>query len=63
MKEVKISEVKAKLAAGMSRKDIDKELELNPKESAMLWKHPKLVGIKKSKYKTEVNLVDDTEQS
>jgi len=51
MKNVSIKKIKEQLEAGMSREDITKELELNPREVKVLWQHPDLKGIKKAKYK------------
>ena len=59
MKNVSIKKIKEQLEAGMSREDITKELELNPREAKVLWQHPELKGIKKAKYKVELNFVDD----
>ena len=59
MKNVSIKKIKEQLEAGMSREDITKELELNPREAKVLWQHPELKGIKKAKYKVELNFVED----
>jgi|AMWB02.1.fsa_nt_gi spore coat polysaccharide biosynthesis protein SpsF (cytidylyltransferase family) len=59
MKNVSIKKIKEQLEAGMSREDITKELELNPREAKVLWQHPDLKGIKKAKYKVELNFVED----
>lgn len=59
MKNVSIKKIKEQLEAGMSREDITKELELNPREAKVLWQHPELKGVKKAKYKVELNFVED----
>ena len=59
MKNVSIKKIKEQLEAGISREDITKELELNPREAKVLWQHPDLKGIKKAKYKVELNFVED----
>ena len=59
MKNVSIKKIKEQLEAGMSREDITQELELNPREAKVLWQHPELKGIKKAKYKVELNFVED----
>ena len=59
MKNVSIKKIKEQLEAGMSREDVTKELELNPREAKVLWQHPELKGIKKAKYKVELNFVED----
>lgn len=61
MKNVSIKKIKEQLEAGMSREDITKELELNPREAKVLWQHPELKGVKKAKYKVELNFVEDEE--
>ena len=61
MKNVSIKKIKDQLEAGMSREDITKELELNPREAKVLWQHPELKGVKKAKYKVELNFVEDEE--
>lgn len=63
MKNVSIKKVKEQLEAGMSREDITKELELNPREAKVLWQHPELKGVKKAKYKVELNFVEDEENT
>lgn len=62
MKNVSIKKIKEQLEAGMSREDITKELELNPREAKVLWQHPELKGVKKAKYKVELNFVEDVEE-
>ena len=62
MKNVSIKKIKEQLEAGMSREDITKELELNPREAKFLWQQPELKGIKKAKYKVELNFVEDVEE-
>ena len=59
MKQIVISEIKAKLEAGMNRKEITAELELNPREAKALWNHPELKGIKVAKYKNELVFVEE----
>ena len=63
MKNVSIKKIKEQLEAGMSREDITKELELNPREAKVLWQHPELKGIKKAKYKVELNFVEDEDET
>lgn len=63
MKNVSIKKIKEQLEAGMSREDITKELELNPREAKVLWQHPELKGVKKAKYKVELNFVEDEENT
>lgn len=60
MKPVKLSEVIQMLENGKSRTEINAELELNPREAKFLWSNEKLKGIKKNKFKIEIDLVDDT---
>ena len=45
-KEIIISAIKAQLEAGITRKEINAQLELNPREIKALWSHPALKGIK-----------------
>lgn len=59
MKNVSIKKILGQLEAGISREEIEVELELNPREAKVLWQHPALKGIKKSKYKVELNIVDE----
>ena len=59
MANVSITKIKAQLDSGVSREEISKELGLNPREIKALWQHPELKGLKKSKYKVELNFIDD----
>ena len=63
MKNVSIKKIKEQLEAGMSREDITKELELNPREEKLIWQRPELKGIKKAKYKVELNFVEDEDET
>lgn len=58
-KNVSIKKILGQLEAGVSREEISVELELNPREAKVLWQHPALKGIKKSKYKVELNIVEE----
>lgn len=60
-KVLTIKEVLFLLETGMSRKEINTYFNLNPKESKKLWEHPKLKNRKTSKYKVNIEIVDDTE--
>ena len=59
MKNVSIKKVKEQLDLGIDRDEITKELGLNPREAKVLWQHPELKGVKKAKYKVELNFVED----
>ena len=59
MKNVSIKKVREQLDLGIDRDEITKELGLNPREAKLLWQHPDLKGIKKAKYKVELNFVED----
>ena len=59
-KEIIISAIKAQLEAGITRKEINAQLELNPREIKALWSHPSLKGIKVAKFKNELVFVDNT---
>ena len=59
-KEIIISAIKAQLEAGITRKEINAQLELNPREIKALWSHPALKGIKVAKFKNELVSVDNT---
>ena len=61
MKNVSIKKILGQLEAGVSRGEIAAELELNPRETKILWQHPSLLGVKKSKYKVELNIVEEEE--
>jgi len=61
MKNVSIKKILGQLEAGVSRDEIAAELELNPREAKVLWQHDALKGIKKSKYKVELNIVEEEE--
>ena len=50
------------LDMGKSRKEIVAELGLNPRVAKMLWTNPKLKGVKRSVYKVDVIIEDDTEE-
>lgn len=62
-KVLSISEVLSLLDAGMTRKEINTYFNLNPKESKKLWDHPKLKNRKTSKYKVNIEIIDDDEVS
>ena len=57
-KEIIISAIKAQLEAGITRKEINAQLELNTREIKALWNHPSLKGIKVAKFKNELVFVD-----
>lgn len=57
-KEIIISAIKAQLEAGITRKEINAQLELNPREIKALWSHPALKGIKVAKFKNELVFLD-----
>lgn len=67
MKNVSIKKIKEQLKAGMSREEIIADInnslpedkKLNPAEIKVLWDNPELKGIKKAKYKVELNFVED----
>ena len=59
-KQVTVSELKALLDAGKSRKEITKMFGWNSREAALIWSNPALKGLKKAKYSIGVTLVDDT---
>jgi len=61
--EIIISAIKAQLEAGITRKEINTQLELNPREIKALWSHPALKGIKVAKFKNELVFVDDTKEA
>jgi hypothetical protein len=62
MKNVSIKKIKEQLDLGIDRDEITKELGLNPREAKVLWQHPELKGVKKAKYKVELNFVEDVEE-
>lgn len=70
MKNVSIKKVKEQLEAGMSREEIIEDInnnlpegrKLNPAEVKFLWQQPELKGVKKAKYKIELNFVEDVEE-
>jgi hypothetical protein len=67
MKNVSIKKIKEQLASGMSREEIITDInsnlpedqQLNKAEINVLWQHKDLKGIKKAKYKVELNFVED----
>lgn len=61
-KNVSIKNILGQLEAGISREEIANEMQLNPREAKVLWQHPALKGIKKSKYKVELNIVEEQEE-
>lgn len=71
MKNVSIKKVKEQLEAGMSREEIIEDInnnlpegrKLNPAEIKFLWQQPELKGVKKAKYKVELNFVEDEENT
>lgn len=59
-KQIKISEILEKLDSGKSRKEINEEYGLNPREIKALWSNEKLKNRKPAKYTVDFDLVDDT---
>lgn len=62
-KQVTVSEIKALLDAGKSRKEITNIFGWNPREAEIIWSNPALKGLKKAKYSVGITLVDDTPQT
>lgn len=60
-KQVSIKKILEQLKSGISKDEINKELELNPAEKKMLWLHPDLKGKKSAKYRVDLFFSDDVE--
>ncbi len=58
-RRITISEVLRLLEEGMTRKEINEYYQLNPRTAKELWRHPKLVNKRPSKYKLDILIVDD----
>ncbi len=56
---ISVSEIIKMLNDGMTRKEINKALELNPKEAKHVWSHKDLKNKKPAKYKVDILLVND----
>jgi len=60
-REIKTLDVLTMLDEGKSRKEIALELELNPKEEKLLFNHPVIKGVRASKHKIGITIVDDSQ--
>lgn len=59
MKNISIKKIQQQLKDGVTKEEIEKELELNPRERKALWKHPDLKGLRTAKYKVELNFIEN----
>lgn len=60
-KKVTIKEVLSMLEKGMSREEIANYFDLNPNEAKTLFKHEKIKGIRKNKYRNNLLIIDEEE--
>lgn len=60
-KPVNIKEVLLMLEKGMTREEIANHFELNPSEAKTLFKHEKIKGVKRNKYRNDLLIIDDEE--
>ena len=62
-KTISIKRIKQQLESSISRDEINAELQLNPVEIKALWNHPELKGLRKAKYKNELEFEEENPET